>query len=111
MKALATGRITIVDRDGFTRQIKIATIPDGVVVGTMIHAEGTVDADGVTLDATSVRTAPPGPEGRGGPDGPGRPRPPARDDNRNAPAAPAPGSSGVPAAPVPTASDGSSSGS
>ena len=51
-------RIMIKDRDGFTRQINIKSKPDGVAVGTRIHAEGTVNADGVSLDATSVERFP-----------------------------------------------------
>ncbi|WP_306205930.1 hypothetical protein [Actinoplanes sp. RD1] len=70
------GRILIKDRDGFTRQINIATVPSDVKVGVRVHAEGTVNADGVSLDATTVTPAPDRPEGRRGPGGPeGRPRP------------------------------------
>ena len=78
VKAITDTRITITDRDGFTRQINIKSKPDGVAVGTRIHAEGTVNADGVSLDATSVGVAPerpgrpgggPGPRGGEGPEG------------------------------------------
>ena len=44
---IADGRIMIVDREGFTRQINFTGTPDGVKVGVRIHAEGTVNADGV----------------------------------------------------------------
>jgi hypothetical protein len=85
VKAITDTRITITDRDGFTRQIIIKSKPDGVAVGTRIHAEGTVNADGVSLDATSVGVAPerpgrpgggPGPRGGGWPEG-ARPSAPA----------------------------------
>ncbi|GAB2608016.1 hypothetical protein Aab01nite_61620 [Paractinoplanes abujensis] len=69
--SIENGRVLIVDRDGFTRQINIATVPSGVEVGVRVHAEGTVNADGVSLDATSVAPAPDRPEGRRGPWGPG----------------------------------------
>jgi hypothetical protein len=68
VKSITDTRITITDRDGFTRQITITSKPDGVVVGTRIHAEGTVNADGVSLDASSVGVAPePGERPGGGP--------------------------------------------
>ena len=80
--SITDDRIMITDRDGFTRQINITAKPDGVEVGARIHAEGTVNADKVSLDATSVRVAPQrpaggpgrpgGPEGHGGPGGFGR---------------------------------------
>ncbi|GAA0572742.1 hypothetical protein GCM10010172_66640 [Paractinoplanes ferrugineus] len=116
---LGSGKIMIVDREGFTRQINIKAVPDGVAVGTRVHAEGTVDKDGVSLDAAEVGVAPqPGPGGRGGPgergprDGGPRggahqdPRPPAPEGS-GAPAAPAPEGSAAPtapAAPVPSGS-------
>ena len=46
--------ITIVDRGGFTRTIHVTSTP-AVKVGQFVAAVGTVDADGTTLDATSVR--------------------------------------------------------
>ena len=70
VKAITDTRITITDRDGFTRQINVKSKPDGVAVGTRIHAEGTVNADGVSLDATSVGVAPERPGGPGGGPGP-----------------------------------------
>ncbi|MFI7545320.1 hypothetical protein [Actinoplanes sp. NPDC049599] len=69
VKSITDTRIMITDRDGFTRQINITSKPDGVAVGTRIHAEGTVNADGVSLDATSVGVAPERDGKRGG--GPG----------------------------------------
>jgi hypothetical protein len=91
VKSISSGTITIVDPEGFTRQINIASAPNGVTVGTRIHAEGSVNADGVSLDATSVVVAPDRGPGRSGPRGPrpGMPKPPA------------PGESGAPAAPAP----------
>ncbi len=75
--------ITVKDHDGFTRVINTSsgdtTFEDGlkmpIAVGTNIEARGTVNADGVSLDATTVGTRPePGKDGgRGhGPGGPGR---------------------------------------
>jgi hypothetical protein len=102
VKTISSGKITIVDPEGFTRQINIASAPDGVTVGTRIHAEGSVNADGVSLDATSVVVAPDRGPGRGGPRGPraGMPRPPASGES-GAPAAPGPRQGGRPAAPGP----------
>jgi hypothetical protein len=57
VKTLGNGKIVIVDRSGATRQINIATIPSGITVGTRVHAVGTMNADGVSLDATSVQVA------------------------------------------------------
>ncbi|GID28826.1 hypothetical protein [Paractinoplanes brasiliensis] len=65
------GRILIVDSQGFTRQINIATVPSDVKEGVRVHAEGTVNPDGVSLDATSVTVAPDRPEGWRGPGGHG----------------------------------------
>lgn len=111
VKSITDTQIMITDRDGFTRQINITAKPDGVAVGSWVHAEGTVNADGVSLDATSVMVAPEGagprgfgPGHRGGPGGPGRfggPRgegvaPPA-------PGGSAPAPSGSAPAPVPSA--------
>ena len=98
VKSITDTRIMITDRDGFTRQINIKSRPDGVAVGTRIHAEGTVNADGVSLDATAVVVAPErdgkrgrGPGHRGG-DRPGGPR-----GSGAAPGEPAPSGSGAPA--------------
>ncbi|MBU2664633.1 hypothetical protein KOI35_14110 [Actinoplanes bogorensis] len=101
VKSIDGGKILITDRDGFTRQINIATVPSDVKVGVRVHAEGTVNADGVSLDATSVTLAPDRPEGKRGPGGPGRGGPgghggrPGPDGS----APPAPSESGAPAAP------------
>jgi hypothetical protein len=46
--------LTIVDRDGFTRTIR-TTGAVTVKKGQFVVAVGTVDADGTTLDATSVQ--------------------------------------------------------
>jgi hypothetical protein len=74
--AVAGGVITITDRDGFRREIKVSastTYRDGLTavpkVGDTIHADGTVDADKTALDATTIglqsEHAPPGAGGRG----------------------------------------------
>ncbi len=75
--------ILIKDRDGFTRTIRTSSATkytDGLTSapakGTHIDAEGKVDADGTSLDATTVGKAPampPGGPGRPGPGGPGGP--------------------------------------
>lgn len=75
--------ITISDLDGFSRTIAVdssttytksgaaAALAD-ISVGTLISAEGTVDANLTSLDATSVSTGPPtSPAGGQGPGGPG----------------------------------------
>jgi hypothetical protein len=102
VKEISSGKITIVDPEGFTRQINIASAPNGVAVGTRIHAEGSVNADGVSLDATSVVVAPDRGPGRGGPRGPrpGMPKPAAPGES-GAPAAPAPRQGARPAVPAP----------
>jgi len=99
--------ITVTDRDGFTRTIVVTdstTYGDGLsadlAVGTKIRAAGTVDANGTSLDATKIATAPAGGEHGGQHRGhlghPGqRPTPPT--------GAPAPeGSDAPPATPGPT---------
>jgi len=74
--------ITITDQQGFTRTIVTSsstTYKDGLTstpaVGTKIIAQGTVDKNGTSLDATAISALPkgvagPGP-GRLGPGGPG----------------------------------------
>lgn len=70
--AVGNNSVTITDRDGFTRRISTSAdtqylqdrqsaSADAVHSGSVVHAEGTVDGDGTTLDAGSinVRTAPP----------------------------------------------------
>lgn len=71
VESTADGRVLIVDPQGFTRQINIGTVPSDVKEGVRVHAEGTVNPDGVSLDATSVTVAPDRPEGRRGPRGHG----------------------------------------
>jgi Domain of unknown function (DUF5666) len=59
--AVSGSTITITDWDGFTREIHVSgstTYTDGLTaipkVGDKIHAEGTVDADKTSLDATTI---------------------------------------------------------
>jgi hypothetical protein len=104
VKSISDTKILITDRDGFTRQITIKSKPDGVAVGTRVHAEGTVNPDGVSLDATSVVVAPEGPGKHGGGfghrgGGPGGPR--------GGGAAPAPSGSAAPSESAPSAPGGS----
>jgi Domain of unknown function (DUF5666) len=69
--AVGSGTITVTDNDGFTRTIVTTSstkytsagstvAASKVVVGTPIHAEGKVDANGTSLDASrvDVRVAP-----------------------------------------------------
>lgn len=81
--AVSGSIITITDRDGFSREIKVSgstTYTDGLTaipkVGDKVHAEGTVDTDKTTLDATTVglmteHAGGPGGHGPGGKGGPG----------------------------------------
>lgn len=107
VKSIGGGHIMIVDRDGFTRQINIATVPSTVKVGVRVVAVGTVNADGVSLDATSVTVAPDRPDGRPGPggrgEGPGGPGGPGHRGPGGSGAPPAPSESGAPK-PAPTTS-------
>jgi hypothetical protein len=71
--------IKIKDRDGFTRTILTSSatkysggLTAAPTVGTAIHAEGKVDADQLSLDATSI-TKDTGPRGGGPRDRPGGP--------------------------------------
>ncbi|TFD50293.1 hypothetical protein E3T55_10360 [Cryobacterium frigoriphilum] len=102
--------ITITDHDGFTRVINTSgdtTYSDDLTAdlatGTEIRATGTVNADGTSLDAAEIGTAPtPGDgtgPGKGGPHG---------DDDGERPTPPADGE--LPTdAPTPTADDGTNS--
>lgn len=91
------GRITVTDRDGFTRIIVTTTattysggLSADLAKGVEIHAVGTVDADHTSLDATSIGRAPAGPGRAGGPHGPrpgppGAPKPPVGKPGRATP--------------------------
>jgi hypothetical protein len=104
VKSIGGGHIMIVDRDGFTRQINIATVPSTVKVGVRVVAVGAVNADGVSLDATSVTPAPDRPDGRPGPGGRGEgPGGPGHRGPSGSGAPPAPSGSGAPK-PAPTTS-------
>jgi hypothetical protein len=75
--------ITITDHDGFTRTIKTSgsttyekdgasATRSAITVGTLVHAVGTVDDNGTTLDAQRVSVGMPKLDGkrfRGGPGG------------------------------------------
>jgi hypothetical protein len=92
VKTVSASTITITDHDGFTRTINISSstkytqgLTAKPAVGVQIHAEGKVNADGVSLDATTIGKMPTPPAGgmrghgpgRGGPGygGPGKPTP------------------------------------
>ncbi len=79
VKSVSGSTILITDQDGFTRTIKVSSstkytdsLTANPAVGTKIAAEGTVDSDGTSLDATTVGPAKM-PDGQGGPGGPGGP--------------------------------------
>jgi hypothetical protein len=78
VKSVSGSTILITDQDGFTRTIKVSSstkytdsLTANPAVGTKIAAEGTVDSDGTSLDATTVGTVKMA-DGQGGPGG-GRP--------------------------------------
>jgi hypothetical protein len=99
VKSITDGRILIVDHEGFTRQINTSGgTPDAVKVGVRIHAEGTVNADGVSLDATTVGLAPAPPDGKNGPRGP-EGRPGKGGPGQGGPGQGGPGQGGTPSAP------------
>jgi hypothetical protein len=61
VKTVSSTVITIKDRDGFTRTIKLSSatkysggLTKAPAVGIEIDADGAVDADGTSLDATSI---------------------------------------------------------
>ncbi len=98
VKAVSGTKILITDQDGFTRTIITSvktvykdSLTASPAVGTKIEAEGAVDADGTSLDATLVQAPPafggPGgrPGGPGGPGGPGRDGGPGRPRPTDAP--------------------------
>lgn len=122
--AVGSGTITIKDHDGFRRQIKTSSktvYADGlkspVAIGTHIEAEGTVDANGTSLDATTIHQASqpgdggpgrggadrggfgPGPMGGSGQGGPGQGGPGKGGPGGHDGSAPTP-PSGAPAAPL-----------
>jgi len=116
--------ILIKDFDGFTRTIKTSsktTYRDGLTanpaVGTQIVAEGTVAADGTSLDATSIGKGFEFGRGeRGGfwHHGPGRgfgPRPPSGSAPSGAPSAPPSGAPSAPSGGSSAPSSGSSASS
>jgi Domain of unknown function (DUF5666) len=81
VKSVSGSTILITDQDGFTRTIKVSgstkyedSLTANPAAGTKIAAEGTVDSDGTSLDATTVSAAkmmPGGPGGHGPGGGPG----------------------------------------
>ncbi|MBB5639841.1 DUF5666 domain-containing protein [Cryobacterium roopkundense] len=69
--------VTVTDKDGFTRTIVTSgdtEYGDGLIAdlatGTEIHASGTVNSNGTSLDATKISTAPAAPAAGEGPRGP-----------------------------------------
>ncbi len=120
--AVTGSAITVTDRDGFTRTIdtdgqtkytlnSASSSRSKVTAGSVVHAEGKVDADGTALDATSVDVVtsakPPVAGGGARPCAPAAGRGPGWPGHRGAPpVAPKPSSSGstsIPATPTPSA--------
>ena len=124
VSAVTSTAITVTDPDGFTRTIdtdgqttytvnSVSSSRSKITTGTVVHAEGKVDAGGTALDAasvdvvTSAKTPPGRPTGAGprpcapvgghGPGGPGH--------RGGGPGAPKPSTSGTstPAKPTPSA--------
>jgi hypothetical protein len=68
VKSDTSGALTVVDNDGFTRQISTASATckqrrtavscANIAAGSIVAARGTVASDGTTLDATRVQVAP-----------------------------------------------------
>lgn len=122
VSAVNTGSILITDHEGFTRTINVSdatTYGDGIAlpieVGEHIHAEGSVAADGTSLDATAISLAPEPPApGTGGPGAGGPPAPPADGSAPALPEPPADGSAPTPptdgSAPTPPAVGATASG-
>jgi hypothetical protein len=112
VKSVSGTKILITDPDGFTRTIITSaktTYKDSLTaspaVGTKIEAEGTVDADGTSLDAATIQ-APRGPgggmgPGHGGPDG--GPRPTGAPTGTRPTGKPSSGSTATTPAPTPSA--------
>jgi Domain of unknown function (DUF5666) len=85
VKSASGTTIVITDMDGFTRTINVSSsttyknsLTATPATGTKIEAEGTVDADGTSLDATVIETPQQGgpgggPGGQGGPHGAPKP--------------------------------------
>ena len=78
VKSVSGTTILITDMDGFTRTIVTSSktvykdsLTASPKAGTKIDAEGTVDSNGTSLDATVIQTPPAGGMGHGGPGGPG----------------------------------------
>jgi hypothetical protein len=127
VSAVTSSAITVTDRDGFTRTVdtdgqtkytanSAASTRAKVVTGTVVHAEGKVDADGTALDATSIDVVtaakapvagagprPCAPLGGHGPDGHGPGGPGHRVGPPAAPKATSSGGSSAPATPTPSA--------
>lgn len=110
VSAVSGSTVTITDRDGFTREIKVSattTYTDGLTaipkVGDKIHAEGTVDTDKTSLDATTLGLMTE--HARPGAGGPGGHRPGGHAGHRpGGPGGHGPGGPGGTASPRPSAS-------
>ncbi len=109
--------VTVTDRDGFTRTI--VTSPntrysDGLTAplpaGTKIHADGTVDANGTSLDATAVKVAPVPHQPKTGTAAANQPAPPTGTSGDNTKPAPGRGKDTAPATPNGTPTTPSSGG-
>lgn len=75
--SVSGGTVTVTDKDGFTRTILTSgdteygdDLTADLAAGTEIHASGTVNSNGTSLDATKIVAAPAGPADGEGPRGP-----------------------------------------
>jgi len=111
LASVSAATVTVTDRDGFTRTILTSSgtkYGDGLTAqlpaGTKIHAEGTVDANGTSLDATTITVMRPPHAPKARPAGAGKAAPPGGTTAGKAPSA-TPGNGG--AKTPPTAPGGS----
>lgn len=104
--SVSAATVTVTDRDGFTRTIVTSsgtTYGDGLTAqlpaGSRIHAEGTVDANGTSLDATTITVMRPPHAPKARPAGAGKAAPPGGTTAGKAPSAANGGAKTPPATP------------
>ncbi len=104
--SVSAATVTVTDRDGFTRTIVTSSgtkYGDGLTAqlpaGSRIHAEGTVDANGTSLDATTITVMRPPHAPKAGPAGAGKAAPPGGTTAGKAPSAANGGAKTPPATP------------
>lgn len=104
--SVSAATVTVTDRDGFTRTIVTSSgtkYGDGLTAqlpaGSRIHAEGTVDANGTSLDATTITVMRPPHAPKAGRAGAGKAAPPGGTTAGKAPSAANGGAKTPPATP------------